>query len=56
MLILIQFYLQVYMYCKLLISSIKLLNSKEHNNVALVSHIFLIAGTLIWGYGDFINK
>ena len=33
-----------------------LLNSKEHNKIAIVTHSFVVIGTLIWGYGDFLNK
>lgn len=29
-------------------------NSKEHNIIAFIAHIFIILGTLIWGYGDLI--
>ena len=33
-----------------------LLNSKEHNRVSIFAHSFAILGTIIWGYGDFLNK
>ena len=29
-------------------------NKKEYNNVEKITHIFLIIGTLIWGYGDLL--
>ena len=33
-----------------------LLNSKEHNRVTIFVHTCVVIGTLIWGYGDFLNK
>lgn len=35
---------------------INLLNSQKHTQVSLIAHSFIILGTLIWGYGDFVNK
>lgn len=34
---------------------VNLLNSKEHNRIAIFTHTFAILGTLIWGYGDLIR-
>ena len=29
--------------------------SKEYNYISTVTHVFVILGTLIWGYGDLLN-
>lgn len=35
---------------------ISLLNNTQHKYVSIIAHIFVVLGTLIWGYGDLINK
>lgn len=30
-------------------------NTKEHKNMSIIAHIFVVLGTLIWGYGDLIK-
>ena len=29
--------------------------SDEQNNISIVAHIFVVCGTLIWGYGDLLK-
>ena len=37
-------------------TAIKLTNSKYHNNISRIADFFVVLGTLIWGYGNFIVK
>ncbi len=32
------------------------LPTKENQNIGKIAHVFIISGTIIWGYGDLINE